>query len=294
MKRALTVLSALLVLLCSVAAQEVQTQRLDVRVTAVSGASIHIDHGSDEHLEPGDVVRLMPIGSPEATAVVRSVTRNSARCQLPSESLGIEIGVRGEVLIPVGRGAGEQEREHPAWSYPPEEWDEEMPLLAPPRALMASERDTRLSGRWYAQLDSTWDSLDDRRYLLGRSGIDLLIENPFGRGGGLHFDAELYSRASHFDNRTDEDETELRLDRLSYYWGGVRESPRRFEVGRFLQREFPEFGVLDGLEFTQRLASGDRVGGSLGSCPNRSRRWTRGRICSSAPTTSTSRAKRTS
>ena len=264
MKSALWTTMALLALLGSAEAQEATPQRIEVRVTAVSGTSVHIDRGSDDRLEPGDVVRLLPIGSPETSAVVRSVTRMSARCELKSGT-GIEVGVRGEVLIPSGRAPNASE--HQPWSYPPEEWNEEMPLLAPPRALLAAERETSISGRWYNQFDSTWDGQDDNRYLLGRSGIDLLVENPFKRGGGLHFDAELFSRMSQFDNGPDENDTEFRLDRLSYYWGGVRESPRRFEVGRFLQREFPEFGVLDGMEFTQRLSSGSRVGGSIGFLP---------------------------
>ena len=267
MKGALGFLIAVLAASAPAAAQETAPVRIEVHVTAVSGTSVHIDKGSDDQLEPGDVVRLLPIGSPEASGVVRSVTRISSRCELQASSAGIEVGVRGEVLIPTGRRAS-GDGEHPPWSYPPEEWDQEMPLLAPPRALTAAERETRISGRWYNQLDSTWDDLDGRRYLLGRSGLDLLIENPFGRGGGLHFDGEVFSRMSSFDgNIADESETEPRLDRLSYHWGGVRGSPRRFEVGRFLQREFPEFGVLDGVELTQELASGDRIGGSAGFLP---------------------------
>ena len=65
----------------------------------------------------------------------------------------------------------------------------------------------------------------------------------------------------------DESETRGRLDQLSTWWGGVRGSERRTEVGRFLQHEFPEFGVIDGAEMTWRTDGGDRFGASAGLLP---------------------------
>jgi hypothetical protein len=144
-----------------------------------------------------------------------------------------------------------------------------MPLLAPPRALEESERDPSIGGRWYTTFDATEDRETDRErlYTLARTGVDLTWTNPFGRGGGVNVDAEIWRRIADFDGEPDDEETDFRLDRLSYWQGGTRETPWRFEGGRFLQNAFPEFGVLDGLEVARRLDSGSRVGASFGYMP---------------------------
>jgi hypothetical protein len=65
-----------------------------------------------------------------------------------------------------------------------------------------------------------------------------------------------------------EERSELRLDRFSYTHGGNRFSRDRFEFGRFLQYEMPEFGVLDGGQWTHRLPGGDTFGASAGFLPD--------------------------
>jgi hypothetical protein len=61
--------------------------------------------------------------------------------------------------------------------------------------------------------------------------------------------------------------TRLRLDRLSYAWGGTRFETTRIEVGRFLQHGMPEFGVLDGFEWSRRAGEGSSFGASVGWMP---------------------------
>ncbi|MCP3916702.1 MAG: hypothetical protein GY711_14195, partial [bacterium] len=129
------------------------------------------------------------------------------------------------------------------------------------------DREPRLSGRYILGADHTWDDEQDRRYLLGRTGVDARMENPFGHGGGAKFRAEAFQRTADVENGNDEDESHLRIDRLSWYRGDTRERAGRIELGRFLQDAFPEFGVLDGVEYQQRTAAGHRWGASLGLAP---------------------------
>jgi len=98
------------------------------------------------------------------------------------------------------------------------------------------------------------------------TGFEGRIVSPFGRGGELDFDTEWFTRSSEIGGWR-EQESELRLDRLSYAWGGVRSERDRGEVGRFVPREFPEFGFLDGAEYSHQSGSGDSFGASLGFLP---------------------------
>ena len=66
----------------------------------------------------------------------------------------------------------------------------------------------------------------------------------------------------------DEERTLFRLDRLSYSWGGHRFARDRFEVGRFLHHEMPEFGVVDGGQWTHRLPGGNTYGAAVGFLPD--------------------------
>lgn len=48
-------------------------ERLEVHVTAVSGASVFIDRGRVDQVEAGDRVQLFPTSGPQVQAVVRAV-----------------------------------------------------------------------------------------------------------------------------------------------------------------------------------------------------------------------------
>lgn len=252
--------------------------RIEVTVTSAVGRSVFLDRGSDDGLVPGDRVRLLPHGRAALEAEVRSVARASARAELVLDEV-VEPGTPGEVLVPAERlRALEEQRaapappavpEHPPWTAPPESWSSEVPLLAPPAAPAAAERELEMGGSTFLQLDGTLDREgDSSREAFARSGADVYWENPFGRGGRLDLDVELVHRSVSFDDQSeDESQTRLRLQRFSYLWGGTREAPRSWEIGRFLQRGFPEFGLLDGVELAQRFGIAHRVGLTAGYLP---------------------------
>ena len=79
----------------------------------------------------------------------------------------------------------------------------------------------------------------------------------------LHFDGEV----DWLTEQNDESGLDLLVRRLSYAWGGTRFTAQRWEGGRFLQHGMPEFGVLDGIEWTRRRENGHRYGVSVGFLP---------------------------
>jgi hypothetical protein len=287
--RRLSLSALVLVLLAAGARAQDGARRVEVHVTAIAGGSVYLDLGREAGIEKGDEVRLFPVGAPEVAAEVRAVSKSSARAALLGPLDGLVVGDRGEVLVPVERavsdaapeggdapppappvyappGQGEVP-EHPPWEHPPETWSDDVPLLAPVVAYEAEDRPTRMSGRIYEVFDWVRDQeAGDRRYLSSRTGVDLRWDDPFDRAGALDVDLELYHRRAE-DDDGDEDETELRVDRLSYAWGGGRDARTRWQVGRFLQHEFPEFGVVDGAEVGYRFDSGHRLGASVGLMP---------------------------
>jgi hypothetical protein len=120
----------------------------------------------------------------------------------------------------------------------------------------------------FSSLDYTQDSgTADQTYTNLRTGVDLNVENPFGRGDALDLEADVLHRSVDSDEGEDGSETELVVERLSYLRGGRRGEANRFEFGRFLHHEFPEFGLLDGVEVMHRFETGSRAGISLGFLP---------------------------
>ncbi|QDU83308.1 hypothetical protein Pla163_04060 [Planctomycetes bacterium Pla163] len=266
---------------------EQEDVELGVVVTGVAGDSVFVDVGRDGGLEPGDRVQFEPAGRPVVIGEVRSVSSTSARVELVSGGNELDVGDGGVVRVPLARlqalvaedaptdptdaAEGTDVPEHPPWTLTMDEWGNDLPLLAPPRAATPSEREIRTRGRYFLQADRTWDREGGRTTsTFTRGGLDASWENLFGEGGMLELDAEIVMRR--FETELDsDDETQLRLQRFSYAVGGDRQRPTRVQVGRFLQRGFVEFGLLDGIEVARRGGSGDghtwTLGGSLGLLP---------------------------
>ncbi len=250
---------------------------LELRVSGTGDrAIVMVDRGARDGLAVGDAVRFHPReGGPLRGTVVRVVER-SAMVEIDGDREAPPLGTRGEVRIPVERaietGVDPPELvpevpEHPPWENTDEEYTPGMPLLVEVDAVRPEDRAARISGRVYVTGDWIQTLDEDRRDYFLRMGTDVRSLNPFGRGGELHFDAEMNFRRADLPDLDDENASELRIDRISYERGGTRFSDTRFEVGRFLQEGMYEFGVIDGYEYAKSSVGGDAVGFSLGFMP---------------------------
>lgn len=255
-----------------VPAQDIE---IDVRVLGVRGDLVEIDRGTNAGAALGDQVVLRPLGQPEVTGTVRAVTADSASVLLNTASVAVAPGVPGVLRVPPGRFSDPDAprttgQPPPVWRNPDDQWEEGLPLLAEARSPKAEERPTEWSGRgWLGGYYLKDDGSLPRDDSVGRLGLALEGRNPFGHGGRMHVAAELRSERTDYTDPDLEDSSDsyLRIDELSYEWGGVRDEARRYEVGRFLSYTFPELGLLDGGEFSHRFDGGARVGASLGTLP---------------------------
>jgi len=160
-------------------------------------------------------------------------------------------------------GASEPAPAHPGWQRKEEAWSKDKPLLSQLKPLRPEERAFQVTGRVWALVDvQEYEEANDSNNVY-RVGAAFDAENPFGQGGALHFDAEMNQRYETSGGSGND----LLTRRLSYSWGGTRFDPMRWEVGRFLQHGMPEFGFLDGLEWSYRTSGGDRLGASVGYAP---------------------------
>ncbi len=274
-------------------AQEETHERVDLRVISASPTgTVGIDRGASDGVEVGDRVIFRPRQGGVYEGTIARLNERSAEVELVDKAFVPEPGTRGEVLVPRSRlaeraaqegeppepepeagpevepeavvEAEDEPPEHPPWENQDEEWTEDMPLLAKVRALRPEDRAPLFVGRVYFIADQTFTTDEGRSDGFYRAGTDLEVENPFGLGGGFRFDGEANYRYVDVPDFDDDDDARLRLDRLSYFWGGTRYENDRLEFGRFLHYGVPEFGVVDGIEWVRRRANGHRYGASVG------------------------------
>ena len=244
---------------------------LDARVVGVEGARIEIDRGLLDGLRQGDRVRFLPPTGGPVDGHALELTDRTASVQLDTVDDRIDVGTRAEAYPSAPAGAGTQGPgngvEHPPWQSEIVEWPEDKPLLAPIQGLRPEEREWQLHGRFFASADLVKDGERDDSSGWMRTGTDLYLENMFGFGGTLRLDVEWRQSQYKPEGGPSETDGEIRIDRLAYAFGGDRHRPLYWQVGRFLQEGFPEFGVLDGAEAGYRFKNGHRVGGSFGYLP---------------------------
>jgi hypothetical protein len=230
-----------------------------------------VDRGAEDGLEVADhVVLRLPDGRPLDGRVVRLGNR-TAVVELLDPARLPERGARGEARLPLERFAREeveeQAPEHPPWTDADEGYVPGMPLLSQVRAVRPEERPRRVTGFGYFSAQTRFTGDQDRSDGFYRLGTALDLENPFGAGGAVEFDAEFNYRTLTLPDEDGGSGARLRIDRLSYRQGGTRFRSGGWELGRFLQRGMPEFGILDGFEWVQRTKGGDRLGASIGYLP---------------------------
>lgn len=248
-------------------------QRLAVTVTAANGPILTINRGQSSGLRKGDTVVFRRAGRLPLTAVVRRVDERESRLELEDfrADVLVTVGLRGEALVPSGRAVADGSTpgtpDHPPWEEPVGPWAEGKPLLAPASSPSAKERNSDFYGRVFTRYQTTDDSLVDRRYERWWTGVDFDWGNPLGNGGALRFKGDTSLRNDGSTNG-DGQESISRIQRMSYSVGNSYDAPQRLEIGRFLPSLFPQFGLVDGAEYVQRLDSGDQIGTTLGFLPD--------------------------
>jgi hypothetical protein len=244
-------------------------EHIALRVSSLRpSGELVVDRGRRDQVQVGDRVVLMPRNGPVLHGAVTSVEERTALIELVDRNATVAIGVKGEVLMPRARlQATAQEPSQPTTpvgvAEPQDDgWHPGMPLLGSTRPPRAEERATALSGRAFVAVDlvRTLDSLS-QSFL--RAGGDVEVSNLRGDGGTLRFSGEFDLLTETSGNNG----ADLRVYELSYTHGGTRFDPLRWQVGRFLQHDMPEFGILDGAEVGFRCENGDRFGGSFGYLP---------------------------
>lgn len=274
-------------------AQEKQAvSRLSFRVIAAGpGGTATIDRGRRDGVLVGDTGEVLPRGGRPYRFVVRRIADRTSVIELDDKSFVPEPGMRGEVIQPIRTPeppdprprtqtppqdppmqdpprqaeppGQEPSREPVRWRNLDEEWQDGMPLLTKVPPQRPEERAPIFLGRLFTSgtITRESDNTYDQSFL--RVGADLTYTNVGGSGGELRFYGEL----DYLTEQTRETDADLLLQRFSYSIGGTRWQPHRFEVGRFLQHGMPEFGFLDGAEWSYRRDQGDVIGISAGFLP---------------------------
>lgn len=268
MTRALRVLGTGLLLAMSAVAQGDTFEELELRIASLrpNGQCV-VDRGKRDGVQVDDRVVLAPRGQRPVNGRIVEVEERTALVALIDPTAVVPIGTRGHVLLPrARRGAAApnppQPAQQPATEPAAEEWVPGMPLLGRRRPPNPAERPATLRGRLYgsSQLVRTLDTFS-QSFL--NAGADATIDNVDGSGGVLRFQG-AFIRSKEFNGVVGND---LRLYELSYERGGTRFDPVHWQLGRFLPRDMPEFGLLDGVELGMRREGGDRFGVSFGYLP---------------------------
>ncbi len=270
-------------------AQDAQPVLLEMRVTSSTARRATVDRGTLDGLELGDRVVFRLRDGGERTGRVIEIADRSSTVEPTDASFTALPGMRVEARLPADRFELVEEvvdvvepadavpaeaelgtpaaPQHPPWERPDDGWTAKMPLLARVNPFRPEDRTPSMHGLVYSSVDAVGNSEGDRSDTFFRLGGNAVLENPFGHGGQLRLDGEWNYRDTDVPDDDDETSSHLRIDRASYTWGGQRFEPTRFEVGRFLSHEFPEFGVVDGVEWSHRLTGGNSLGASIGFLP---------------------------
>lgn len=265
---------------------------VDFRVTAViDERRARVDRGAGDGLEVGDAVVVVLQDGGRERGRIESTDARAAVVLLERNVAGLRAGLRGEATVPAARfrgpepepvpepdvndASGEEEggerddepRGSSIWEGRDDDFEEGMPLLAGTRPVRPDERAPFVVGRVYVAADGRFTSDDGRGDHFVRMGTDLAFENPFGNGGLLDTVVEWDFRRFERPELQDLEDTEFRVERLSYSLGGTRFEGDRYSAGRFLQHGAPEFGVLDGFEWSRRTSEFHAFGASVGYMP---------------------------
>ncbi len=252
------------------------TVSVAVQVTEVSGESIFLDQGRDSGISVGNRVLLYSRTHGILSGSIRAASGKSSNCRLDAGSLAVEIGTRGEVFVPKRLPTAEtpgvekpSRPEHPPWTHSPQDWNSDTPLLMPAFSRSASERPAEITGFTFVRGSYTTNQFGaGNEYVLGEVGLDASILHVAPGEGVIKIRTEYFYQTARLDGAPDTRESDPRLDWFSCVWGGLRRDTYRAEVGRFLQSEFAELGVIDGAEGAAKVGDHWHLGGSIGAMPD--------------------------
>lgn len=249
---------------------------VDALVVSVSGQSVYINIGKSSRVAVGSRVVFVLKSGERVNATVVDVTTNSARAELPADSLVPEVDDRAEVEVedpaptaPTSETPKPKPPEHPPWAASVGNRAADSPLLAPAFGLAPKDRPTTVRGRIFTNARLTEDLQNDSTYSYVRAGTWLEIKNPFHDGGRILFEGDTdYRNSDTFGSGTSSQKT--RIKRLSYAWGIDQHAGVRGEVGRFYSQYLPEVGLVDGGEVAWRFEDGWSFGAGAGLYPTTS------------------------
>jgi hypothetical protein len=278
------------------AQQDPSVEPIDVRVMFSSPGTLVVDRGSVDLVQVGDEATLDLKDGTKRRGSVTKVDERSSTVKLEDRSAVVPTGSRGHVAIPKARrnppkktpppaepksnpapvpapvptdapkpeaAPAKAPQDHPDWSNTDKSWTKGMPLLTELPPVRPDQRTPTISGHLDSSAQYVHSANGGSSDSFVRVGGEVTAENLFGDGGTLHVEGDAYDRAEVDGGHG----LGVLPYQASYTWGGTRFDTGRLEVGRFLQHGMPEFGVLDGAEYTRRLSSGDSIGASAGWMP---------------------------
>jgi len=254
----------------SASAQDDTHDKLPLRVATMRpDGAIVVDRGTRDFVLPGDLVEFQPRSGAAVQGTVRSADERTAVVEVLDRSAVLPIGTRGFVAVPRSRRTTKPiEVPLPPKPLPPppkseDDWEPGMPLLGTTRPPKPEERPRTITGRVYAAANVV-RTLDSWSHSFLNTGLAFEVENPNGDGGIVKFHGDFNWSTEAASERSG---TDIRLYEFSYEDGGTRFEPMHWQVGRFLVRDMPEFGLLDGVAVGYRRESGSRLGASFGYLP---------------------------
>ncbi len=258
-------------------AQQDDLVRVRVSVTSVAGRSVFVNRGSGAGLRVGSAIRLTATSGP-IELIVRSVSSNHARAELPAGVAAPAIGTPGEVTVsrtnenvdaaPV-RANPETVFEGSPWLDSRDDYDADKPLLAPVLGSKPEDRPAVWRGRVFSHVLSSRDRnlSPANEYFFGRVGTRISATNPLGNAGVFELALDADRRGVDLTDSGSGSDSRVRIERFSYTLGGASYSPRRVQFGRFYSTFVPEIGLLDGVEGAMRFEGPVTVGASVGALP---------------------------
>ncbi|MGE3165242.1 MAG: hypothetical protein AB7O52_10080 [Planctomycetota bacterium] len=267
MREGLTLIAIIATLLPSLtrATSDGILHSVEAKVVNVTPDGVYIDAGRRVGLSPGDSGRVLRDGREVARVEVVLVTTNSARLRVittldPSPTLPgdeVELGASSPATEP-------SELEPP--SPPP---DRPPPLLAPPRQPTSrTESRNVVHGNVRLRADLQHDAKSARdaaRFeLASRGRVDRIDGTPWA----IEWSWSASLRDGHAYDRTDP----TLLRRFDLYTLEVTRplgGDTFVGFGRFLPRELPAVGYVDGGRIEHELNESWRIGGILGLVPDR-------------------------